>query len=40
MTDKEPDNTPFQGPVALLTRVGRKFNRMRPSQGNQSGPGQ
>lgn len=26
MTDKEPDNTLFQGPVALLTRVGRIGN--------------
>jgi len=26
MTDKEPDNTPFQGPVALLTRVEKTYH--------------
>jgi len=25
MTDKEPDNTPFQGPVALLTKVEKTY---------------
>ena len=26
MSDKEPDNTPFQGPVALLTRVEKTYH--------------